>query len=193
MSTDVASGQILVESLSHPSKLRIPGAARRATSDVDSARRIFRQACRREVSASNPWMTSLWQHEKGARQVISVLLLRVSVVLALVGMVIGIEMGIKHDFALAPAHAHLNLLGFVSLFLFGLYYHAVPEAAASVLAKIQAWTAVFGAVVFPIGITAELLGESTFKFLVVAGAIIVFAGAALFAIVVFRFSTTHRA
>jgi cbb3-type cytochrome oxidase subunit 1 len=102
-------------------------------------------------------------------------------------------MGIKEDFAPRPVHAHLNLLGFVALFLFGLYYHAVPEAAASVLAKVHAWTAVVGAVVFPVGIAAALLGQPTLKFLVVAGAIIVFVAAALFAIVVFRYSTTHRA
>jgi len=30
-------------------------------------------------------------------------------------------MGISKDHAAMPAHAHLNLLGFVSLFLFGFY------------------------------------------------------------------------
>ncbi|MEN3376701.1 MAG: hypothetical protein V7604_2056, partial [Hyphomicrobiales bacterium] len=38
-------------------------------------------------------------------------LFRVSVTLALVGMAAGIVMGIRQDFSLAPAHAHLNLLG----------------------------------------------------------------------------------
>jgi hypothetical protein len=61
-------------------------------------------------------------------------------------------MGIKQDFALAPAHAHLNLLGFVALFLAALYYRAVPEAAASLLAKVQGVLAMVGAVVFPVGI-----------------------------------------
>jgi hypothetical protein len=42
---------------------------------------------------------------------ISTLLLCVSVVLGLVVL----AMGIKQDFTLAPAHAHLNLLGFVVL------------------------------------------------------------------------------
>ncbi|NEV00063.1 hypothetical protein [Bradyrhizobium uaiense] len=123
---------------------------------------------------------------------ISALLMRASAVLALVGMAMGMAMGITHDFALAPAHAHLNLLGFVALFLFGLYYHAVPDAAASVLGKVQAWTAIVGAVVFPIGIAAELLAEPMLHPLVVVGSIIVFAGAALFAVVVFRHGTQGR-
>jgi hypothetical protein len=48
-------------------------------------------------------------------------LFRVSVALALVGMALGIVMGIRQEFLLAPAHAHLNLLGFVTLFLAALY------------------------------------------------------------------------
>ena len=57
---------------------------------------------------------------------ISTLLLRVSVVLGLIGMTLGMVMGIREDFTLAPAHAHLNLVGFVVPFLAGLYYRAVP-------------------------------------------------------------------
>jgi hypothetical protein len=65
-------------------------------------------------------------------------LFRISVSLGLIGIVLGIVMGIRQDFALMPAHAHLNLLGFVTLFLSALYYRVVPEAAASTLARYQA-------------------------------------------------------
>ena len=59
------------------------------------------------------------------------LLFRISVSLGLVGIDLGIVMGIRQDFVLVPAHAHLNLLGFVTMFLSALYYHVVPGAAAS--------------------------------------------------------------
>ena len=52
----------------------------------------------------------------------------VSVVVLLIGMLAGIVMGIQKNFVLAPAHAHLNLVGGVLLFLFGLYYRLVPAA-----------------------------------------------------------------
>ncbi len=117
-------------------------------------------------------------------------LLRVSVVLGLAGMAMGIVMGIKQDFSLVPAHTHLNLVGFVTLFLSGLYYRVVPEAGASKLAKVQAAIAIAGAIVFPIGIAAVLLGDhDKFEPLAVAGALIVFAGMALFAFIVFRNSS----
>ena len=115
---------------------------------------------------------------------ISRLLLRVSVVLALVGMMLGFAMGMREDFTLVAAHAHLNLVGFVAMFLAGLYYQITPKAASSVLARYHAWIAIAGAVVFPAGIAVERLGGS--KLWVVLGATIVLIGAVLFLAVVFR-------
>jgi hypothetical protein len=120
-------------------------------------------------------------------------LFRVSVLLGLFGMALGIAMGIRQDFALAPAHAHINLLGFVALFLSALYYRVVPEAAASVLARIQATAAIIGALLFPAGIASVLLGDhARFMPIVVTGAVIVFVGMLLFVIIVFRTSGIKR-
>jgi hypothetical protein len=65
------------------------------------------------------------------------LMMRVSVVVLLAGMLAGIAMGIRQDFTLQPAHAHLNLVGGVLLFLFGMYYRLFPAAADDKLAKLQ--------------------------------------------------------
>jgi hypothetical protein len=51
-----------------------------------------------------------------------------SVVVLLLGILTGIAMGIQQNFTLAPAHAHLNVIGGVLLFLFGLYSRLVPAA-----------------------------------------------------------------
>ena len=55
-------------------------------------------------------------------------LFRISVSFGLLGMAFGIFMGIEQDFTLVPAHAHLNLLGFVVMFLSALYYRAFPRS-----------------------------------------------------------------
>jgi uncharacterized membrane protein len=121
-------------------------------------------------------------------------LFRISVSLGLIGIVLGIVMGIRQDFVLMPAHAHLNLLGFVTMFLSALYYRVVPEAAASGLARYQAVVSVAGAVVFPIGIACVLLGgHDRFEPVVVAGALTVLLGMALFAVIVFRTCGQQRA
>jgi len=121
-------------------------------------------------------------------------LLRVSVIMILVGLGLGIGMGITQDFRLMPAHAHLNLLGFVALFLAGLYYNAVPEAAATRLATIQAWVAVIGAVLFPVGVALVLLVGPQFEPIAIVGSLIVLVGMILFAWVVFlhRFGGSAR-
>ena len=121
-------------------------------------------------------------------------LFRISVSLGLIGILLGIVMGIRQDFVLMPAHAHLNLLGFVTMFLSALYYRVVPEAAASGLARYQAIVSVAGAVLFPIGIACVLLGgHDRFEPVVVAGALTVLLGMALFAVIVFRTCGQQRA
>lgn len=111
-----------------------------------------------------------------------------SVVLLLVGTLAGIVMGIQENFTLAPAHAHLNLVGGVLLFLFGLYYRLVPAAAQSKLAPIQSWLHMIGAIVFPLGIATVLLKGSAFIVAPIVGSLIVVAAIALFAVIVFRTS-----
>jgi hypothetical protein len=51
--------------------------------------------------------------------------------LAIAGMTWGIVMAASGDHSAMPAHAHLNLLGWVSLFLFGIFYHLHPAVDRS--------------------------------------------------------------
>jgi hypothetical protein len=53
------------------------------------------------------------------------------VIYVLCGMVWGMEMGATEDLAMAPAHAHLNLLGWVTMALYGTFY-ALTRATLSV-------------------------------------------------------------
>ena len=69
----------------------------------------------------------------------SVLCFRAAVLLVIAGMLWGIVMGISEDHSTMPAHAHLNLLGWVSLFLFGIYYHLHPTIDRNRLATLQVW------------------------------------------------------
>jgi hypothetical protein len=68
---------------------------------------------------------------KKERPMIGSLMMCLSVVVLLVGMLAGIAMGIAQNFVLAPAHAHLNLIGGVLLFLFGLYYLRLVPAGGT--------------------------------------------------------------
>jgi hypothetical protein len=109
-------------------------------------------------------------------------------IILLVGMLAGIAMGIQQDFTLAPAHAHLNLVGGVLLFLFGLYYRLVPAAGNSPLAKVQGWLHIAGAILFPAGVAIVILKGATFIAAPIVGSLIAVAAMALFTVIVFRTS-----
>ena len=72
--------------------------------------------------------------------------------MVLAGMVWGLQMAISRDHAALPAHAHLNLLGWVSLFLFGVYYRLHPSLDRSRAALVQVSVWIAGTIVMTIGV-----------------------------------------
>ncbi|HEX8666365.1 MAG TPA: hypothetical protein VF744_20295 [Beijerinckiaceae bacterium] len=76
------------------------------------------------------------------------------------GVGMGIFMGIAHDFQFAPVHAHLNLLGWASLALFGLVYKAWPALAQSRIALAHFALAAPSALVFPVGIYLSIAHQN---------------------------------
>ena len=54
----------------------------------------------------------------------------------LVGITLGMQMGGSGDFTLMPAHAHLNLLGWVNMSIYGVFYALTRETLSEKLA----WT-----------------------------------------------------
>jgi hypothetical protein len=116
------------------------------------------------------------------------LMMCVGALVLLVGMLAGVVMGIQQDFTLAPAHAHLNLVGGVLLFLFGLYYRLVPAAGATTLAKVQGWLHIAGAILFPAGVAVVVLRGPSFIAAPIIGSLIAVSAMALFVVIVFRTS-----
>jgi hypothetical protein len=70
---------------------------------------------------------------------LSVIWIRVAVVYFIVGVAMGVFMGASGDHSLYPLHAHLNLLGWVSMALFGLLGGVFPAIADNLLAKLHFW------------------------------------------------------
>ncbi|HXF54844.1 MAG TPA: hypothetical protein VNK52_12040 [Hyphomicrobiaceae bacterium] len=82
-----------------------------------------------------------------------------AVAMALVGMGWGIMMAMTHDHSTMPAHAHLNLLGWVSLFLFGVFYRLHPALDGSGLALAQVWIWIVATIVLTIGVAMIYRGN----------------------------------
>ena len=60
----------------------------------------------------------------------------IGVIYVLTGMLWGMHMGESNDFVMAPAHAHLNLLGWVTMGLYGTFYALTQKTMSPKLA----WT-----------------------------------------------------
>ena len=85
-----------------------------------------------------------------------------------------------------PAHAHLNLLGWVSLFLFGIYYHLHPAIDDSRLAVVQVWIWIVGTIILTIGVALVHSGRAIGDPIAAISSLIVFADVLLFGWLVFR-------
>lgn len=100
------------------------------------------------------------------------------VVYVTLGMLWGIQMGIAQDFTMVPAHAHLNLVGFVTMALAGLFYHVTPRAAASPLARVHFVLATLGVWMLVPGIVLAVTGQG--EGLAIAGSLATLAGMLVF-------------
>ena len=105
------------------------------------------------------------------------------IIFVLLGMLLGIWMGMNENFTYAPVHAHLNLLGWATMFLYGLFYRGDARAESSTLAHIQFWCAVLGLIILAPGIwAAQTHGALTW--LTIPGSLLSLAAMVIFLIVV---------
>lgn len=105
-------------------------------------------------------------------------------IFALMGMVWGIQMSATHDHTLAPAHGHLNLIGFVAMSIFGTYYVLTPLAATATLARVHYSLSTLTVLVLTPGI-ALAIQEQT-EILAKLGSVLGVVSMALFAWTVLR-------
>ena len=99
---------------------------------------------------------------------------------ALTGMSLGIYMGINQDFTLAPAHAHVNLLGWVTMALYGLYHRGSGRPASRLgWAQVACGAAGFPLMAGGLGIVL-VTGNHVAAEAIVAGALLSLFGMVLF-------------
>ena len=111
--------------------------------------------------------------------------LRVAVIYALLAMALGIAMGISEDHSQMPTHAHLNLVGWVSMAIYALVYRQWPAAGQSKLALIHFWTANAGAILLNLGVYALMAGNTALAPVAVVGSLVTIAGMLIFAFIVY--------
>lgn len=117
---------------------------------------------------------------------ISQLYFKAGVLFLIAGIGIGLHMSIMGDHSAMGAHAHVNLLGWVTGALFGDYYALNREKAESRIAYVQFALYTFGVLVMTPSLYMLLTGFPGAEPLVAIGSLIVAAGVLLFAVILFR-------
>ncbi|MGZ5178865.1 MAG: hypothetical protein ACXWC6_01330 [Ramlibacter sp.] len=112
--------------------------------------------------------------------------LKLAVLYLIAGVGLGLFMAASHDHSMFPVHAHLNLLGWVSMGLFGLFYRAWPEAARSRLARVHFWVYVPAHFVQMVLLAALFRGNPGVEPALAVASVIVGAAIVCFAVVVWK-------
>jgi len=112
----------------------------------------------------------------------------VGIVCVIAGMFLGMHMGASHDMTLAQAHAHLNLVGWATMALYGTFYALTASHYSPRLAWANFVISALGILVMIPALALFLKAGNDPKFVpyMSAGEGITALGAIVFAISVFR-------
>lgn len=79
----------------------------------------------------------------------------------MIGTCWGMYMSVTHDFVTSPAHAHLNLLGFMSLSVMGAFYALLGRDTPPLLIKANFFLNNIGVVAMITALTLLFTGKTT--------------------------------
>ena len=86
----------------------------------------------------------------------SLRLIRIAAVFGLLGTVLGSHMAGSGSYAFRPVHAHILLVGWLSMFAWGIFYKSY-KVKAQKLISVQGWTAIIGATGLSAGMWLQFL------------------------------------
>ena len=115
-----------------------------------------------------------------------VIWLKLAVLYFVLGVGLGIYMAASGDHLLVPVHAHLNLLGWVSLALIGLIYRQFPDIANNKLATVQLWLHNMALPAAMLALVGVLRGNAALEPIAGFGASVIGVSVVLFGVNLFR-------
>jgi peptidoglycan/LPS O-acetylase OafA/YrhL len=116
---------------------------------------------------------------------VSLYFFKTATIFLLVGVAVGLHMGITENHSAMPAHAHINLLGWVTSALFGGYYALQPHRAEWRIAFVHFVVYAVGMVIMLPALYLKYTGYPEFEPLLAGGSMIVGLGVLIFAYVLF--------
>ncbi|MEZ5850820.1 MAG: hypothetical protein R3D68_09275 [Hyphomicrobiaceae bacterium] len=103
----------------------------------------------------------------------------------ILGILVGLHMAVGHDHGQRPTHAHILVIGWVSFFLFGLFYLHFGDAVRRWLTILHFWLAQLAMLGLTVGLWLLYSGKPQYEAIAAVSSIaygvsfLVFAAAAL--------------
>lgn len=125
----------------------------------------------------------------------SVRLIRLAALFGLVGTILGSHMAGSGSYAFKPIHAHVLLVGWLSVFSWGVFYK-IYRVRAGKLVNVHGWAAIIGSIGLTVGMWLQFLQPFNINstvaliFYIVGGSILLIAFA-LFVLMTFLIDRTE--
>lgn len=106
----------------------------------------------------------------------AILLIRIAAIFGLIGVIIGSSMSGQTNYAYKPVHAHVTLVGWLSVFAWGIFYYTVPVAKV-MLVKVQTVFGIIGAIGLTTGMYFYNFYDESWAtiFFIVGGSVLILA------------------
>ncbi|ARF17603.1 hypothetical protein CSV61_10950 [Sporosarcina sp. P3] len=127
----------------------------------------------------------------------SLRLIRVAAIFGLIGTVLGSHMAGAGSYAFRPIHAHILLVGWLSVFSWGVFYK-IYRVRARKLLTLQGWTGIIGAIGLTAGMWLQFMqpfnvNEVFALIFYIVGGTVLLVSFALFVVVTFMIEKTPTA
>ncbi|PIC69924.1 hypothetical protein CSV75_11605 [Sporosarcina sp. P18a] len=124
----------------------------------------------------------------------SLRLIRIAAIFGLIGTVLGSHMAGAGSYAFRPIHAHILLVGWLSVFSWGVFYK-IYRVRARKLLTLQGWTGIIGAIGLTAGMWLQFMqpfnvNEVFALILYIVGGTVLLVSFALFVVVTFMIEKT---
>ena len=110
---------------------------------------------------------------------------RTAILFLIAGISVGIYMSMSGNHAVTGAHAHINLVGWVTSAVFGTYLALNPAKALGLLPRVQYFVYVLGAIAMAVSLYLMLDGNAAMVPVVAVASLVAFVGVLLFAVIIF--------
>jgi len=113
-------------------------------------------------------------------------LIRIAAVYSLIGALLGSDLAGRKDFSMVPGHAHILVVGWLTLFAYGVFYFIFKDINMKKTAKLQAWTSLLGGGLMPLSMLIYYKNETSLTTLMfILTAAILLLAIILFTVLVF--------